>query len=158
MVTHMSFDEELVPEIVAGIRHHYRGLFQFGAPDVVVVNVNKDAVWTRKAVIPDAGNMARPSPREAADLFDLCPTNLEVRFPNPRHTIADTLDEAVRAREIDPREYYPSDLYREPEPNFPQDFTIDVRNLVNQKVRQMQTKLTEKQELLDMISKTLEET
>ena len=66
MVTHMSFDEELVPEIVAGIRDHYNGLFQFGAPDVVVVNVNKDAVWTRKAAIPDAGNMSRPSPREAA--------------------------------------------------------------------------------------------
>ena len=93
MVTHVSFDEELVPEIVAGIRHHYSGLFQFGAPDVVVVNVNKDAVWTRKAVIPDAGNMSRPSPREAAQLFDLCPTNLQVRFPKPRHTIADTLDE-----------------------------------------------------------------
>ena len=63
MVTHMSFDEELVPEIVAGIRHHYHGLFQFGAPDVVVVNVNKDSIWTRKAVIPDAGNMSRPTPR-----------------------------------------------------------------------------------------------
>ena len=62
----MSFDEELVPEIVAGIRHHYHGLFQFGAPDVVVVNVDKDSVWTRKAVIPDAGNMSRPTPREAA--------------------------------------------------------------------------------------------
>jgi ribonuclease Z len=32
MVTHTSYDEELVPEIVAGIRHHYDGLFQFGAP------------------------------------------------------------------------------------------------------------------------------
>ena len=43
MVTHMSYDEELIPEIVAGIRVHYSGLFQFGAPDVVVVNVTKDA-------------------------------------------------------------------------------------------------------------------
>ena len=73
MVTHLSFDEELIPEIVAGIRHHYNGLFQFGAPDVVVVNVDKDSVWTRKAVIPDAGNMARPTPREAAQLYDLSP-------------------------------------------------------------------------------------
>ncbi len=30
-----------------GIRVHYSGLFQFGAPDVVVVNITKDAVWTR---------------------------------------------------------------------------------------------------------------
>ena len=85
MITHVSYDEELVPEIIAGIRVHYSGLFQFGAPDVVVVNVTKDAVWTRKAAIPEAGNMARPSPREAVDLFDLTPTNLEVRFPDPRY-------------------------------------------------------------------------
>ena len=71
MVTHMSYDEELIPEIIAGIRVHYSGLFQFGAPDVVVVNVTKDAVWTRKAAIPEAGNMARPSPRDAIGLFDL---------------------------------------------------------------------------------------
>ncbi len=82
MVTHMSFDEELVPEIVAGIRHHYHGLFQFGAPDVVVVNVNKDSVWTRKAVIPDAGNMARPTPREAAQLFDLSPDEPQGDVPD----------------------------------------------------------------------------
>ena len=82
MVTHMSFDEELVPEIVAGIRHHYNGLFQFGAPDVVVVNVNKDAIWTRKAVIPDAGNMSRPSPREAAQLFDLSPDEPQGDVPD----------------------------------------------------------------------------
>lgn len=73
MVTHTAYDEELIPEITAGIRVHYHGLFQFGAPDVVVVNVTKDAIWTRKAAIPDAGNMTRPSPAEAAELFDLTP-------------------------------------------------------------------------------------
>ena len=119
MVTHLSYDEELVPEIVAGIRHHYNGLFQFGAPDVVVVNVNKDSVWTRKAVIPDAGNMARPTPREAAELFDLSPTNLTVTFPTPRCRMSDNLDAEVYNREIDPREYYPSDLYREPHGQLP---------------------------------------
>src|SRR5215510_4262790 len=71
MVTHTSYDEELIPEITAGIRVHYRGLFQFGAPDVVVVNVTKNSIWTRKAAIPEAGNMSRPSPREAIALFDL---------------------------------------------------------------------------------------
>ena len=119
MVTHMSYDEELIPEIIAGIRVHYSGLFQFGAPDVVVVNVTKDAVWTRKAAIPEAGNMARPSPRDAIGLFDLSPTNLEVRFPNPRHTVADMQEQDVRDREIDPKKYYPPDLYREPQRNFP---------------------------------------
>ena len=72
MVTHLSYDEELIPEIIAGIRVHYSGLFQFGAPDVVVVNVTKSAVWTRQAALPEAGNMARPSPN-AIGLFDLSP-------------------------------------------------------------------------------------
>ncbi len=94
-VTHLSYDEELIPEIIAGIRVHYSGLFQFGAPDVVVVNVTKSAVWTRKAALPEAGNMARPSPRDAIGLFDLSPTNLEVRFPNPRHTVADMQEPAA---------------------------------------------------------------
>jgi ribonuclease Z len=44
MVSHISYDEELIPEIVAGIRVHYSGLFQFCAPDIAVVNVTKDPV------------------------------------------------------------------------------------------------------------------
>ena len=44
MVSHIICDEELIPEIVAGIRVHCGGLFQFCAPDIVVVNVTKDAV------------------------------------------------------------------------------------------------------------------
>ena len=118
IVTHTSYDEEMIPEIVAGIRVHYSGLFQFGAPDIVVVNVTKDAVWTRKAAIPDAGNMARPSPRDAVDLFDLTPANLEVNFPNPRHPVVDIQEQDVRDREIDPKQYYPPDLYREPNRTF----------------------------------------
>jgi hypothetical protein len=157
MVTHTSFDEELVPEIVAGIRHHYSGLFQFGAPDVVVVNVNRDAVWTRKAAIPEAGNMARPNPREAFELFDLSPTNLEVTFPTPRHTTADTLEQEVRDREIDPRAYYPPDLYREPQPVFPAGFTIDVREMAAKRVRHMQEKLSEKQSQLEQVLAALEQ-
>ena len=151
MVTHVSYDEELIPEIIAGIRVHYSGLFQFGAPDVVVVNVTKDAIWTRKAAIPEAGNMARPSPRDAIGLFDLSPTNLEVRFPNPRYTVADILEQDVRDREIDPKKYYPPDVYREPQPNFPNDFTIDVRQIVQRKLREVQAKLTAEQEKLQQL-------
>ncbi len=35
MATHLAFDEEMVPEMVAGVRAHWDGLFQFGAPDVL---------------------------------------------------------------------------------------------------------------------------
>ena len=50
-----------VPEMVAGIRTHWDGLFQFGAPDGVIVNVTKNAIWTRKAALPESTNFARPS-------------------------------------------------------------------------------------------------
>jgi hypothetical protein len=144
MVTHTAYDEELIPEITAGIRVHYGGLFQFGAPDVVVVNVTKDAIWTRKAIIPDAGNMARPSPREAAALFDLSPTNLKVTFSTPRHRVTDRVDQTVFDRQIDPKKYYPADVYRKPEPDFPEGFTIDVREIALMKAKQAQTKLSAK--------------
>ena len=61
MVTHTSYDETLIPEALAAIRQHWAGLFQFGAPDVVVVNVTKEAIWTRKAAFPDSSAMARLS-------------------------------------------------------------------------------------------------
>ena len=157
MVTHVSFDEELVPEIVAGIRHHYNGLFQFGAPDVVVVNVNKDSIWTRKAVIPDAGNMARPNPREAAQLFDLSPTNLKVTFPTPKHTVADVLDQDIFDRQIDPKEYYPPDLNREQVVNFPAGVTIDVGQIAAVKLRHIQEKLAAKQDQLQHVVDAIEQ-
>ena len=157
MVTHVSFDEELVPEIVAGIRHHYNGLFQFGAPDVVVVNVNKDSIWTRKAVIPDAGNMSRPNPREAAQLFDLSPTNLKVTFPTPKHTVADVLDQDVFDRQIDPKEYYPPDLNREQVVNFPAGVTIDVGQIAAVKLRHIQEKLAAKQDQLQHVVDAIEQ-
>ena len=156
MVTHTSYDEELVPEVVAGIRHHYRGLFQFGAPDVVVVNVTKDAVWTRKAIITDAANMARPTPTQAVDLFDLSPTNLKVTFPTPRHRVADRLDQKVFDREIDPKKYYPADVYRKPEPNFPAGYTIDVREIALVKAKQAQAKLSAKSAQIQAIIDAIE--
>lgn len=95
--------------------------------------------------------MARPSPREAIGLFDLSPTNLEVEFPNPRHTVADIQEPFVRDREIDPKRYYPPDVYREPQPNFPNDFRIDVRQIVQRKLRETQAKLTGEQEKLQQL-------
>ena len=84
MVTHTAYDEDLLPEILAGIRVHWDGLFQFGAPDGVVVNVTKEAIWTRNAALSEAASPARPSQSEAKDLFDLGPTHLSVDFPDPR--------------------------------------------------------------------------
>jgi ribonuclease Z len=146
----------LIPEITAGIRVHYSGLFQFGAPDVVIVNVTKDAIWTRKAAIPDSGNMTRPSPAEAVELFGLTPTNLKVTFPNPRNPLADQLEAEILNGDIDPKKYYPPDVYREPKKDYPRDFTIDVREIALVKAKQAQAKLSEKAAQLQAVIDAIE--
>lgn len=134
MATHLSYDEEMVPEMVAGIRTHWDGLFQFGAPDVVVVNVTKNAIWTRKAALPLAANFARPSRQEAIELFDLSLTKTTVDFPNPRHTYLDIESPVPRDVEFDAKDWYPPDVYRKPNPIWPQNFKIDVARMLRERI------------------------
>ena len=135
MATHLAYDEELVPEMVAGVRTHWDGLFQFGAPDGVVVNVTKEAIWTRKAALPESTNFARPSKEEAMELFDISLTHTTVDFPNPRHARFTDIEGPVpRNVEYDARLYYPPDVYRKPNPVWPKDFKIDIRKMLREKV------------------------
>ena len=134
MVTHTAYDEDLLPEIIAGIRVHWDGLFQFGAPDGIVVNVTKDAVWTRNSALSEAASPARPSPSEAKELFDLGPTHLSVDFPDPVHNVTDVQEEFVREKEIDPNLYYPEDVKRDLVRVFPKGFKIEIPKMVAQKV------------------------
>ena len=134
LATHLAYDEEMVPEMVAGIRTHWDGLFQFGAPDVVVVNVTKDAIWTRKAALPDGANFTRPSKKEAIELFDLSLTHTTVDFPNPRVTLAENEGPVPRNVEYDAKLYYPPDVYRKPDPNWPKDFKIDIKEMIEKKI------------------------
>jgi ribonuclease Z len=60
MACHISFDRELIGEMMAGVRAHYNGLFAFGI-DHTVVNVTRDRVWIREAAFPETTNTARPS-------------------------------------------------------------------------------------------------
>ncbi len=134
MATHLAYDEEMVPEMVAGVRAHWDGLFQFGAPDVVVVNVTKNAIWTRKAALPISANFARPSRKEAIELFDLSLTKTTVDFPNPRHTYTDIESPVPRSVEFDAKDWYPPDVYRKPDPIWPQNFKIDISKMVREKI------------------------
>jgi hypothetical protein len=134
MATHLSYDEEFVPEMVAGLRTHWDGLFQFGAPDGVVVNVTKDAIWTRKAALPESTNFARPSKQEAVELFDISLTNLTVDFPNPRHVYTDLEGPVPRNTEYDAKLYYPPDVYRKPDGFFPRDFKINIMQMLAGKI------------------------
>jgi ribonuclease Z len=130
MATHMQYEEELIPEIVAGIRVHWDGLFQFGAPDGVVVNVTREAIWTRKAVFPEFGNFANPSPREICELYDLSPAKTDIVFPDAVHPWTDLVDQATRDLEIDPGKYYPPDVYRKPNGIIPNGMRMDATAMV----------------------------
>src|SRR5262245_2097233 len=135
MCTHFTYDEQEVPEIMAGIRNHYKGLFQFGAPDVVVVNVTKDAIWTRKAAFPESAMPSRPKPAEAMALFDISPTQTKIKFPKPVHYLEDLVSKDTIKAQIDPRLYYPKDVSRPVTPNFPREFSIDVKQMVEAKLK-----------------------
>ena len=109
MVTHIVWEHDMIQEISAGVRTHYRGLFLYGAPDGVVVNVTKDAVWSREASIPAMTGMVLPNIaktiREQTD-------GKSLRFPPVDHTREDQQDRAWRDMEIDPSEYMPTDVDR----------------------------------------------
>ena len=133
MATHLQYDESQISEIVAGIRCHYDGLFQFGAPDVVV-NVIKEAIWTRWAALPEDANFFRPAKKDAIELFNLSLTYTTVVLPNPKYASISELEGPVsRNVEIDPKEYYPPDVYRKPNTMWPRDFKIDIVKMIGDK-------------------------
>ena len=134
MVTHLQYDETMTSEYVAGIRCHWDGLFEFGAPDVVVVNVTKEAIWTRKAALVEDANFSRPSPKDAIELFDLGPGKTTINFPNPRNSVAEMEGPVPRNVEFDAHLWYPPDVYRKPNPVFPKDFKMDVKQMVQEKL------------------------
>ena len=121
MVTHMAYDHDLVGESMAGVRVHWKGLFALGAPDGVVVNVTKDAIWTREAAMPESGNMRRPStPHEMRQwLGDPIPAILKV--PDAEYDIDTVLSADIRKTEIDPRKITPQDVQRPLTRRFPKE-------------------------------------
>ena len=48
---------DLNAEILAEVREHWKGPFQFGALDMIVVNMTKDTVWVRDGVVPNEGGL-----------------------------------------------------------------------------------------------------
>jgi hypothetical protein len=130
MVTHYTQDDDIDAEMLAGIRAHYDGLFQWGI-DVAVVNVTKEAIWYRKAVLPDFSGSVPPfrelAAAEAAGRIQLPD---EVVFPEPRSSREKEQDQKYRDMEIDPKEYYPADVYREPGTKWPKGFKIKTDDVI----------------------------
>ena len=123
MVTHTGLDHELLNETIAGVRVHWDGLFLLGAPDGVVVNVTKDAIWARTAVIPEAATPRRATPDEMRVAFGGKLPD-EIAVPNPPYRMADLVDAKSWANEIDPKKYVPADVQRPLIRDLPRDLKI----------------------------------
>ncbi len=109
MATHVSFDRELVGEMIAGVRMHYKGMFAFGI-DHTVVNVTKDRVWIREAALPETSNVARPSLEWMIqnNFGGKMPTEVTVKSP-----FLANQEQSIRDLEIDPALFTPRDQMRE---------------------------------------------
>jgi len=127
MVTHFPYEDDLVGEAIAGIREHWKGLFIWGAPDGVVVNVTKDAIWSRKAAIPES--TGQNPPPFAAMLGEPLPTDFPV--PQPRMPREVQQEQYTRDIEIDPQKYMPEDVYREPLVKLPDPMTLNIDEMVH---------------------------
>lgn len=104
MVTHVSFDRELIGEMMSGIRMHYNGLFAFGI-DHTVVNVTKDKLWVREAAFPETTNVTRPKPEWMA-------ANLPTEVTTSSNPVLANQQQSVRDLEIDPALFTPRDQMR----------------------------------------------
>ena len=120
MVTHIEYEDDLLNEVSAGIRAHWDGFFLYGAPDVMVLNVTKDAIWGRMAALPGMTGANVPHPRQLLGLGD-CPLPDKVMLPQPRTTRDEQQEQHTPGLEIDPAKYYPPDVYREPMQQLPED-------------------------------------
>ena len=97
VATHYSYDDIFNNETVAQVRHHYKGAFAFGAPDLVTFNIHGEGnVWWREGVAGESSQT--PKPYFASET---------ITFPAPRHQVYDVINETIEANEIDPALFYP---------------------------------------------------
>jgi ribonuclease Z len=110
MATHVSYDRELIGEMTAGVRMHYKGLFAYGI-DHTVVNVTKDRIWMREAALPETTNTARPS------MEWILQNNFGGKAPTGKMHIKNAIlanqEPFVREQEIDPALFTPKDQMRD---------------------------------------------
>jgi len=107
VATHYSYDDIFNNEMVAEVRHHFKGAFAFGAPDLVTFNIHSDGkVWWREGVAGDSSQTPKPVFKTKT-----------IKFPAPKHQVYDVINDTVEANEIDPKKWYPRghrpDLVRE---------------------------------------------
>jgi hypothetical protein len=107
IITHYDANLASFPMLLAGIRHHWEGLLFIGT-DLTVINLTKEAVWAREAVISaTADNHAHRGPASIQKTSDFTAP------PLPRLTREGVQEQKTRDFEINPDKYYPADSARE---------------------------------------------
>jgi len=108
--------DQLAGVSIAEIRTHWPGLFMFGF-DLKVVNITKDNIWVRDAVISDDAAPASMDPRwfipEGAPIPD------EIVMPPAKLPRSQQQEQFIRDLEIDPALYYPKEVFRKPPLDWP---------------------------------------
>jgi len=126
VVTH--FEEPPTDEGIAEIRAHWPGLFIYGAPDVKVINVTKDAIWERMALRPEHASI---SPPNFADLFPAGQMPDKFPIPVPKLPREQQQEQFLRDMEIPKEKYYPADVARELVQHYtPEAFTLDLQAMM----------------------------
>ena len=118
--------DQMAAESIAEVRAHWDGLFMFGL-DLQVINVTKDAIWAREAVIPDGAAPASMDPRWFVPAGEELPDTIE--FPTPKMPREVQQEQFLRDLEIDPKLYYPPDAYREQVTKWP-GITLNPREML----------------------------
>ena len=118
--------DQLAAESVAQIRSNWDGLFMFGL-DLKVINVTKDAIWAREAVIADGAAPASMDPRWFVEPGSKLPDTIE--FPTPTMPREVQQEQFLRDLEIDPKLYYPPHAYRKPTQKWP-GITLNPREML----------------------------
>ena len=128
MIVHYeSGGPALEAESVAEVRANWQGLFQFGGPDIQVVNICKDYVWSREAAIPEGAAVSPLDPRwlVKGPLPDKMP------LPNPKMPREEQQEQFLRDMEIDPHKYYPADVERPPFQKWPKEgFALEPKKML----------------------------
>jgi ribonuclease Z len=131
MITHTNYEEELMGESVAEVRAHWKGMFIFGAPDVMVVNVTSDSIWARKANIPPGSASGSMDPRA---MFPPGQLPEKLRLPDPVRPREMQQEQFLRDMELDPHDFYPPDADRDISTHWPEEgVEMDVETLLRAK-------------------------
>ncbi len=118
MVTHTPYDRGLMNECIAGVRIHWDGLFAFGAPDGVVTNVTKDAIWNRDSAWPEAAN---PRPATTPDELDGAFGEEPRKVSAPKRTVSDLISKERLETAIPYDRFVPADVERRHRREFPRE-------------------------------------